>query len=505
MATLHKVPKNAGSEQQVPGVSDVQKLATLGDEDVVPLASAYRANETIGDKYRLVRMLGEGGMGAVWLARNVALEADVAIKLLRDGERSQRQEERLLKEARAVARLGHPAIVRVFDFGITHLGDPYIVMELLDGEDLSQALARRGRLNAIKAVRTLLPVLHALGTAHQKGIVHRDLKPENIFLTNNDSGHMQPKVVDFGIVKTGQPEIDRLTRLGTVLGTPAYLCPEQARGQDVDHRADIWSASVVLYEMITGRLPFEGPNYNALMRSIIEDNPPPTTSFSAGDEALWNIMSKGLAKDPKARWSAMEPYGCALADWLILHGESDDIAGASLRGAWHQSSGTSPRNVLYSGRPETPLSEAAALISRPTQTTVGRLVAPAAAPRSRLVAVAGALGLAVVLAFLWFAFGRSGESQEQTRKPSEAASAPSVQGSPGSSGTPLDARPLRGGPEPESIAVDQLPMETPHKPPIGTVKAPNNGPPPKANSGTVGLPSSPRRPSSSGDDLKTTL
>ena len=326
-------------------------IVTLDDRDVVPLASAYHAGEVIGDKYRLLSLLGEGGMGVVWLARNVALDSDVAIKLLRAGEKSDRLERRMLKEARAVARLGHPAILRVFDFGTTHRRDPYMVMELLDGEDLAKTLERKGRLSAVKAVRTLLPILHALGTAHQKGIVHRDLKPENIFLTTTDSGYVQPKLVDFGIVKTEVPELDRLTRMGTVLGTPAYLSPEQARGEDVDQRADVWSAAVVLYEMVTCRLPFDGSNYNSLMRSIIEDLPPPITSFGSGDAELWAILERGLAKHAAARWPSMSAFGGALANWLLSRGESDDISGASLRAAWQQGPTAARPADLYSGPP----------------------------------------------------------------------------------------------------------------------------------------------------------
>jgi eukaryotic-like serine/threonine-protein kinase len=326
-------------------------IAALDDRDIVPLADAYQAGELIADKYRLLRLLGQGGMGVVWLARNLALDSDVAIKLLRAGEKSERLERRMLKEAQSVARLGHPAILRVFDFGSTRHGDPYMVMELLAGEDLAKTLDRNGRLSATKAVRTLLPILHALGTAHQKGIIHRDLKPDNIFLNTTDSGYVQPKLVDFGIVKTDAPEVDRLTRMGTVLGTPAYLSPEQARGQDVDQKADIWSAAVVLYEMVTCRLPFDGGNYNALMRSIIEDSPPPITSFGAGDAELWAIVARGLAKSAALRWPNMSAFGSALAHWLLSRGETDDISGASLRTAWLQGPIATRPEDLYSAPP----------------------------------------------------------------------------------------------------------------------------------------------------------
>src|SRR5882672_2939756 len=150
--------------------------------------SLYGTGDLIADKYRLGRKLGQGGMGEVWLAHNETLDIDVAIKLIRREMATEEMADRLLHEARAAARLGHPAIVRVNDFGKTNRGDPFIVMELLDGEDLAGALAKRGTLNADTAVRTLLPIAHALSVAHNKGIVHRDLKPENIYIAKNDEG-----------------------------------------------------------------------------------------------------------------------------------------------------------------------------------------------------------------------------------------------------------------------------------------------------------------------------
>lgn len=393
-------------DQRAPG-PQTSHVSTRDGDEPVPLSNAYRTGEIVSDKYRLTRLLGEGGMGVVWLARNLALDCDVAIKLLRQGEKTDQLERRMLKEAQAVARLGHPAILRVFDFGTTHRKDPYMVMEVLDGEDLAQTLDRNGRLSPIKAVRTLLPILHALSTAHQKGIVHRDLKPENIFLCTTDGGYVQPKVVDFGIVQTEAPEVDRLTRLGTVLGTPAYLSPQQARGEDVDQRTDVWSAAVVLYEMMTCRLPFDGGNYNALMRSIIEDVPPPITNFGTGDAALWMIIERGLAKRVTERWPSMAEFGCALAEWLLAQGESADISGASLRAAWQQRPTPARVEDLYSGRPD---SEPRPRLSMDADTAADTLLLhpaaraaqrAAAQRRAWLLASAGVVMLAGSVCIAW--------------------------------------------------------------------------------------------------------
>jgi serine/threonine-protein kinase len=294
----------------------------------------YGEGDVISGKYRLARMLGTGGMGDVWLAHNETLDIDVAIKLMRAESGGGDAADRLLREARAAARLGHPAIVRVFDFGSTDFGEPFIVMELLEGEDLATRLADHGRLSATKAVRSLLPVAHALAAAHSKGIVHRDLKPENIFLSRTEGDRIQPKVVDFGIAKIDRGKGLRLTKKGTVLGSPGYMSPEQARGEDADHRADIWSFCVVLYEVLTGTQPFVGKNENAILYAIISQEPAPITALASGDEDLSAILTKGLAKNPDKRWSSMRDLGVALATWLRVQGVNEDIAGVSLEATW---------------------------------------------------------------------------------------------------------------------------------------------------------------------------
>ena len=219
-----------------------------------PDTAPYRVGDVIAGKYRLDALLGEGGMGTVWRAFNLQLEAPVALKLIRGELDRVSLAQRLKQEARAAAKLGHPAIVRVFDVGDSELGDPYIVMELLKGQTLGHLLATEQRLSAVHGLQLLLPVADALVAAHAKGIVHRDLKPDNIFLAY-EGEQLQPKLLDFGIAKLeGEAGPNQqLTQAGVVLGSPEYMSPEQARGQDnVDHRTDIWSFCVVLYETLTG-------------------------------------------------------------------------------------------------------------------------------------------------------------------------------------------------------------------------------------------------------------
>ncbi|HWA73075.1 MAG TPA: serine/threonine-protein kinase [Polyangiaceae bacterium] len=307
--------------------------------------STYLAGEVIGDRYRLVRELGRGGMGVVWVAHSLVLGIDVAVKLIRTGTGGPGVSSRMAREAHAAARLGHPALVRVFDFGWTGRGDPFLVMELVQGETLGAVLAREGAMSAIRAVQALLPIADGLRLAHDRSIVHRDIKPDNILLSSDTLGRRQPKLLDFGIAKIGATPIDgKLTQHGAVLGSPEYMSPEQALGfDDIDERADVWALSVVLYEMLTGKIPFQRTNYNALMHAIINDAPKPTTEYGVADGQLWEVIARGMAKEREQRWHNMTELGEALALWLYEHGIKEDLSGNSVRAVWLDSplSGTS--------------------------------------------------------------------------------------------------------------------------------------------------------------------
>jgi serine/threonine protein kinase len=315
-------------------------LVPKSEDKVLVAATVYEPGYLIAGKYELEAVLGQGGMGAVWRARNVALDSLVAIKLLRApvGHVSLRTtrdhtalRSRLVQEARAAAKLTHPAIVKVFDVGQTEGGDPFIVMELLHGSSLGTILAAENRLPSVQVVRILLPIADALSLAHSKSLVHRDLKPDNVFVMH-DAGTIQPKLVDFGIVKVDQGDAEsHLTQRGAVLGSPDYMSPEQARGEDnIDLSTDVWSFSVVLYEAIAGRCPFIGANYNALLRQIVEDTPPSPEELAAADAELSSIVMRGLSKQRKDRFASMGEYGRALATWLINQGVNEDICGAKL-------------------------------------------------------------------------------------------------------------------------------------------------------------------------------
>lgn len=294
----------------------------------------YVPGELIAGRYELERLIGRGGMGEVWTAHNTALSVRQALKLIRADLDSAESTDRLLHEAQAAARLADPAIVRVFDFGKTSRGDPFIVMEYLEGEDLSQVIQRREKLGPIKAVRTLLPVIRALSAAHTHGIVHRDLKPENIFLARLPDGRVMPKLLDFGIAKLKIPQSLRLTSIGAVMGSPLYMSPEQARGEEVDERTDVWAMCVVLYEAISGRLPFSGETRSEVLRAAAQQTPENLSETGNIDAALWKIVEFGLSKGRETRWRSMQSLGRALGGWLLDRGVSEDMTGASIEMTW---------------------------------------------------------------------------------------------------------------------------------------------------------------------------
>jgi eukaryotic-like serine/threonine-protein kinase len=378
----------------------------------------------IGDRYRLVRELGQGGMGVVWVAHSLVLGVDVALKLIHAKSAEPGVSTRMAREAHAAARLGHPALVRVFDFGWTGRGDPFLVMELVQGETLSAILDREERLPAIRAVQLLLPIADGLRLAHDKSIVHRDIKPDNIFLASDALGRAQPKLLDFGIAKVGAASHDgKLTGVGVVLGSPEYMSPEQAQGvEDIDERTDVWSFSVVLYETVTGHVPFSKPNYNALMQSIINDAPVPMTELGGGDAALWTVVERGLAKSRDDRFASMAELGEALALWLFGHGIKEDLSGNSIRAVWLEptlSGRASPgAHRLPEGPPFEPppvfdedVSEEAPkpqVAAQPAPTSVDSVEARAPTLRTRTIAVLAALLLSVLAGVVWWGLSDNG-------------------------------------------------------------------------------------------------
>jgi serine/threonine-protein kinase len=297
-----------------------------------PDPTACVPGELLGGKYRLLELLGEGGMGNVWLARNELLDMQVALKIVRPDARGTETTARLLTEARVQANLRHPNVARVFDYGQSASGDSFIVLELLEGCSLAELLEQRGALSPVHAVQLMLPIIDALCAAHKAGVIHRDLKPDNIFIAHADN-QLCPKLLDFGIAKLEGDFQPRLTGNGGVIGSPAYMAPEQARGvSDIDHRVDVWAACVVLYESVTGKPAFDAENYHALLRNVIEVEPAPLTDPDCA--SLWAILQGGLMKDRARRTATMRELGAALARWLVEQGEHEELCREPLEFHW---------------------------------------------------------------------------------------------------------------------------------------------------------------------------
>src|SRR5262249_27362737 len=257
--------------------------------------------------YRIISLLGKGGMGEVYRARDKRLDREVAVKVLpvefsRDPDRLRRFE----REARATSALNHPNILTIYDFG-SHEGAPYIVAELLEGEGL-RAVLGRGAIPLSRALDYAQQIATGLAAAHSSGIIHRDLKPENIFVTTDSF----VKVLDFGLAKLRPPETvpdskaptqRNATAPGTVMGTASYMSPEQARGQKVDARSDIFSLGVVLYELVAGRAPFGGVNSLDVIGAILNQEPAPLRLPAPGTpRELENIVGRALRKDCEERY-----------------------------------------------------------------------------------------------------------------------------------------------------------------------------------------------------------
>ncbi len=294
---------------------------------IAPRLAVPEVGEVIGGKYRIDRLIGRGGMGAVYAATHEVTGKAVAIKwLLAEETLDPQADERFVREARAAGRVRHPNVVDVYDIAREERGS-YMVMELLEGDSLGAALAQ-GPVEPRALLAWLLPAMRGIAAAHRSGVVHRDLKPDNIFLaTQPDGGMPIPKVLDFGISKVAHPGLNELTHSGTVMGTPRYMPAEQFKGaKNIDHRVDIYAIGVILYRGLTGRFPFTGENYGAMAIAVATaEVVRPTEIVPWLDPRLEEIVLRAMAREPHQRFSTMDELVKRLTPFA-----EPSIAGASL-------------------------------------------------------------------------------------------------------------------------------------------------------------------------------
>src|SRR5262245_49871947 len=281
--------------------------------------------ETYARKYRIARVLGEGAMGAVYEAENVLIRRRVAIKVLH-AHIAQKADTllRFEKEAQAAGRIGSTHIVEVLDMGELLGGDRYMVMEFLEGTTLDKRIRSRGRLTPEEAAPIIIQLLEGLDAAHRADIIHRDLKPANVFLM---SGRVPPdfvKILDFGVSKFNALNDEMsMTSTGAVLGTPYYMSPEQAKGsRQIDSRSDLYAVGVILYECITGQVPFSAETFNELILRIVLESPAPVESFVTNlDPGFAAIIHKSMAREPRERFQTAAEFQDALKQWLVESAE----------------------------------------------------------------------------------------------------------------------------------------------------------------------------------------
>jgi serine/threonine-protein kinase len=284
------------------------------------LAAGVHPGQILLGKYRIERVLGVGGMGVVVAATHVTLEERVAIKfLLPDALKNQEAVARFLREARAAVRIKSEHVARVTDVGTLETGAPYMIMEYLDGGDLGSLAKARGAMPVETAVEYLLQACEALAEAHGMGIVHRDLKPSNLFVASRADGTPSVKVLDFGISKItgmGASGADLgMTKTTTIMGSPLYMSPEQmASSRDVDARTDIWALGAILFELLTGRVPFQADTITQLCAMILQQRAEPLRNFRPdAPEGLQMVISRCLEKDRNQRYANVADFANALA------------------------------------------------------------------------------------------------------------------------------------------------------------------------------------------------
>jgi eukaryotic-like serine/threonine-protein kinase len=375
---------------------------------------------TIKNKYKIVKRLGQGGMGAVYLAEQLGIGLKVALKFLKSELSSDAEIcRRFLNEAKSYALVAHPNAVTLHEFGQDEEGNLFIAMEYVEGTDLKKELAEKKRLPTHEAISIALQATDILGHAHSRGVVHRDLKPENLMLRRGSRG-IHIKIMDFGIARL-MNEGTKLTLAGSIAGTPRYMSPEQVEGREVDHRADIYSLGIVLYESLTGVQPFDGSSIGEILRKQVTQQLPALAEHGAGLDLppIDHVLQQACAKERDERFQSMAAFAEALEQYqptgvIRAPGEratdqvrASDVAAASAMGAATGSvSIAGDATGLQKGSDLGTVSGGVSLLNKSLdgRTQAGDLSIAPAAKKSPVPMIVGGVVLAAIAGGAFFAF-----------------------------------------------------------------------------------------------------
>ena len=354
------------------------------------MADPYIGRDIAG-QFKILEKIGSGGMGAVYKAEQPEMRRFVAVKILHPRYLSRPDlVSRFRREARAMSHLSHPNTARVFLYGQLDDGACYFVMEYLAGKNLAQTVRAEGPMDVSRAVNIMVQVCGALEEAHKQGIVHRDLKPENVFLTTQGGISDYPKVLDFGLAKVTEREMRPgsliLTQEGMVFGTPEFMSPEQARGEKLDGRSDIYSLGVIMYELLTGKLPFDANQPMEFIQKHIKEPPVPLSKRAPNrdwPQGLWEVLEKSLAKKVDQRFATANEFAAALKNVISPTSQPPAPSGVS------QPVSVSPTPMQASPTPvQAPVAQGMPMQAAPMQT------APMQSPQTAPIQTAPPPGLA---------------------------------------------------------------------------------------------------------------
>ncbi|HEY8073334.1 MAG TPA: serine/threonine-protein kinase [Labilithrix sp.] len=376
----------------------------------------FIGRDILNGQFQILQKIGSGGMGSVYKALQPAMNRMVAVKILHPKLANRKDlVSRFRREARAMSHLTHPNTVKVYLYGELEDGSLYIVMEFLEGKNLNQTVRAEGPMPMERGLPILIQVCNALEEAHQNGIIHRDLKPENIFITHQGGMKDYAKVLDFGLAKVTEREMRPgsiiLTQEGMVFGTPEFMSPEQAQGKTLTAASDIYSLAVILYEVLTGKLPFDAKNPMEFIQLHVTTKPKPINERVPGKTfppLLWTVLDKALAKKTEERFTSAGDFANALQ--AVLNGATELPAGSNVNGA-ARPAGHSSQGAIATATPNTnpapPAGNAAPTVPAPGRSSPLPVVRGTARPPIVMlvgVAVAflivGALLAALVMKFV---------------------------------------------------------------------------------------------------------